>query len=561
MERDNDGRIFTFLRARICAYFILASVALLLIVRSGIVPIWGSSEAREAHVAQLVADSLSSGTSDWILPLRNGLVPSKPPLLHWLASFLILTFGISGLWAARIISAGAALGTVLLVSGFCAKRAIWERSHSTWWLATGILLSSYGFFSMASDARVDMLLCFLVTGAGLSFLSGLERVDAALPASVPDETRRLQYRVALWCGLAVLAKGPLGVAFPGLIAVTVVAWKHRTLWTVLVPRVGPLVLFLLLAIPWYLFAAQRGGEQFVERQIFFENVSRLAGGEGINSKPWHYYLPVLISTAFPWSFVAISGVIAGLVGKRELPISAIVWIGGVVLLSCADGKRAAYLLLLLPWIAMHVSQEIGRFVAYPGNARMLDRWSRRALNVIVTVCLVAISISVVIHDQHHGAITQRAIQAGACLLVWIGIVSLLEFLQVTASPAVRFGGRLVSIAGIAICIASVGLAIKGELKGYEQIGAQLVTITHEKPLFAVRTRADERLDALFYQMQRPVTVIAPEVDLHALPHEGYLLAAQDWLLSHGFSAEEFLVVAPAREPDMALVRLARAAAL
>jgi len=44
-------------------------------------PIWHHGEAREALVVQGIVRN-----HEWILPLRNGAIPSKPPFFHWLAA-------------------------------------------------------------------------------------------------------------------------------------------------------------------------------------------------------------------------------------------------------------------------------------------------------------------------------------------------------------------------------------------------------------------------------------------------------------------------------------------
>ena len=44
-------------------------------------PIWNRGEAREGLVVQGIVHN-----QQWILPFRNGELPSKPPLFHWIAA-------------------------------------------------------------------------------------------------------------------------------------------------------------------------------------------------------------------------------------------------------------------------------------------------------------------------------------------------------------------------------------------------------------------------------------------------------------------------------------------
>jgi 4-amino-4-deoxy-L-arabinose transferase-like glycosyltransferase len=51
-------------------------------------PIWNRGEAREGLVVQGIVHN-----QQWILPFRNGELPSKPPLFHWLAATDALILG------------------------------------------------------------------------------------------------------------------------------------------------------------------------------------------------------------------------------------------------------------------------------------------------------------------------------------------------------------------------------------------------------------------------------------------------------------------------------------
>ncbi len=67
-------------------------------------PIWHHGEAREGLVVQGIVHN-----HEWILPLRNGEMPSKPPFFHWLAALPAFVFGPSD-WIVRLPSAiGAAI--------------------------------------------------------------------------------------------------------------------------------------------------------------------------------------------------------------------------------------------------------------------------------------------------------------------------------------------------------------------------------------------------------------------------------------------------------------------
>ena len=565
VKSGSDGRSYLLPQV-----LFLLGFFLLLVSRAYFVPLWGSSEAREAHVAELIAQ-----TGEWILPSRNGLVPSKPPLLHWLSAILISVFSISGLFAARLVSALAAIGTTLLLANFfsCGGKNSSEKNQR-WWLCAGIILTTYGFYALSFDARVDMLLCFLVTGATLAFYSGLQEVDCALPAAQRNQIKVMQCKVAVWCGLAVLAKGPLGVAFPALAAIAMVGSifcnGKRSLLKTLCPHAAPIVIFALLALPWYFFASFYGGSAFIERQIIFENFARLVGGDGITSRPWHFYVPVLITTAFPWSLIAIFSLrslaknnkSAGFYLER---ISAVIWVAGVLFLSFSDGKRASYLLMLLPWLTLHVASVVTTHLSQEHRAIFWQRFLDRFLYFLSVFVLVAAGAFAVFTRYLVRAPLFNDLSTGiaitiTCAVAWLVFLSIFRRLVTATQSNINIGFSLASLAGIAVCLASLGLVIKGELKDYEGAARSINKIVLKNDaLFAVRERTDERLDPIFYTIRRPVSILSPRVQREQLPDSGYVIAPKKWLLERGFPVSEFfsefLMQAPMKDSEFALVNL------
>jgi len=110
-------------------------------------PIWLHGEAREGLVVQGIVHN-----HEWILPSRNGEMPSKPPFFHWLAALPAFVFGPSD-WIVRLPSAiGAAI--MAAVTFFMGSQMGGRR---TGWLAAGALLGMHEFWISGSQARVAAL--------------------------------------------------------------------------------------------------------------------------------------------------------------------------------------------------------------------------------------------------------------------------------------------------------------------------------------------------------------------------------------------------------------------
>ena len=131
---------------------------------------------------------------------RLGDYLDKPPLLFWSSAFSFLLFGLSN-WAYKFPSLLAALAGVYAVYRFC----LIYYSRNTAREAAFMLASATGFVVLCNDVRTDTILL------GTTSLSVWQLAEY------------LQYKRwknllgAFFCiGLAMLAKGPIGLVVPAL---------------------------------------------------------------------------------------------------------------------------------------------------------------------------------------------------------------------------------------------------------------------------------------------------------------------------------------------------------
>jgi hypothetical protein len=227
---------------------------------------------------------------------------------------------------------------------YIAAARLWGKSAGI--AAAVVLATSSEWWRAATSARVDMTLTFFMLCAFLYFYF-LYKAGGGLGRSL---------LLALFAGLATLAKGPVGAALPG-IAALLFLWRRRDF--AFVKR-----LYLPAAIPfglavagsWYLLALAQGGEKFFLRQIVHEIVMTPLGGAGHNHNVF-YYVPALFFGMAPWSlFFPALGIFLWQRRRRlqedEL-LYPLLWFATVfVVLSLALGKRAVYILPLYPAVAL-----------------------------------------------------------------------------------------------------------------------------------------------------------------------------------------------------------------
>jgi 4-amino-4-deoxy-L-arabinose transferase-like glycosyltransferase len=324
---------------------ILAGAALVLAVCSIVffsglrnIPFYEKGEPREGLVAWEIWKN-----GNWILPLRAGTqIPSKPPLFHWLAALVSLSAGSFNEFTVRFPSALLATLGVLLT--YAAAVRLWGLGAGI--AAAVVLATSPEWWRAATTARVDMTLTFFMLSTFLYFYF-LYKSGGGLGKSL---------LLALFAGLATLAKGPVGAALPG-VAALLFLWAKRDFAFIKRLHLPVAVPFgLVVAGFWYLLALEQGGEKFFLRQIVHEIVGTPLGGAGHNHNIF-YYVPALVAGMAPWSLFFPALAIFLFHERRRLAeaelLYPLVWFAAVfVVLSIALGKRSVYILPLYPAVAL-----------------------------------------------------------------------------------------------------------------------------------------------------------------------------------------------------------------
>jgi len=330
----------------------------------GSAPFYDKGEPREALAVQ---DIVQRG--EWLVPLKRATeVPSKPPLFHWSAALVSRIAGELNEATIRFPSALYATLGVLLVYAFGGKLF----GTDTAFLAGAILATTQVYANQALNARVDMTLCFFVT---LSLVLFYLLYHGFLMHPV------WSYVFYIVVGVGTLAKGPLGIVLPTLVAGLFLAIKKK--WDLLTkfclhPGVA---LTVLLGAGWYIVAVTRGGDGFFDRQILQENIERFFGGSGHNH-PFYYYLPYLFSQGLPWGLLLpflLWDMVRNKLAAEEGALFLKLWFAAMfVFFSISLGKRPVYLLPLYPALSLLMAV----WIYNQGTVSTSRKWLYRVLAVI-----------------------------------------------------------------------------------------------------------------------------------------------------------------------------------
>lgn len=346
-------------------------------------PFFTKGEPREALVVRQMVEA-----GDWILPKRasaNGwTIASKPPFFHWLGAGVSTLAGGATEWTVRLPSIALATAAVVGV-GVVAHGAFGPAAAA---VAVLVLASSFEWVRAASTARVDGTLTALMTIGSLLFYRGILAGGLGVGAAT------LAY-AALAC--AALTKGPVGFALPGLVLLATLAWQRSLR---LLPRFRPLLgagVILAIVGGWYAAAAVLGGDSFVQKHLFKENLFRFVGVSAMksgHSHPFYYYFPTLAAGLLPWTPFVIAALLAvarSRAARHDPRLTfPLIWFAVVfVFYSAADAKRSVYLLALYPAAALLTGWWWSEWARGTVPSRWLTgRVARGAVGVLCGVAVV-----------------------------------------------------------------------------------------------------------------------------------------------------------------------------
>ena len=333
-----------------------------------------------------------SRPSPWLVPNFNDTPRlRKTPLPYWAVAGLASLAGGVDDWTARLPSALAALGTVLIVMALLRRRS----DRPTARLAGAALATSGLFLVMARTAQADMMLAFFCTAAVAALWMAVEThgrrrfawlvlagaaAALAMLAKGPVPAIVLPAPLAVAAGLMIVrlvrsgpppgARSPSGVPLPGEAAQPGAAVPHgrraEWAWTLGGAAAGA-VLFAAIALPWAAYLYLRVPEALAIMKA--ESVDRSTGDFG-HQEPFYFYLIRLPLLAGPWTVFFIHGIVLAAKRARQEAASR-PWLGflgawlfgPLVAFSAAAGKQDHYILPVFPACAVLVAMSLRHFLA------------------------------------------------------------------------------------------------------------------------------------------------------------------------------------------------------
>ncbi|MEN6450284.1 MAG: glycosyltransferase family 39 protein [Thermoguttaceae bacterium] len=411
-ELTQNGR-----RTAIDQLLIVAAACAILLPNLGRTGLWDMDEALYSTVAREMLQA-----NNWIVPWFNGqLFPEKPPLMFWTMMGGFELFGVNE-FGARFFSVLMGIGTAL--AAFHLGRLLFSPRIGLW---TGLITCSTIVFTIsARAATVDCALTFVTTLAMLLFVLALRGQELPNGSAATSTPLRWPYAVAMYAcvGLAVLAKGPVGMLLPlaamGLYLLAVNGWRSlfRSAWQM--RPITALVVIAAVALPWYIAVGVKTHGEWLEKFIWVFNLRPFqqpiqSHGDALAIAAkilyYFYHIPGVLFGFFPWavflgpalvntvrelrrrpSDVPTDDVPATSCGnKRNGIVLAVCWFGvWFVFWSICKTKLPHYLLPAYPALAMLVACWIDRW--FEDKSGAVPAWEPR--NAWISTILVGMTIAI-----------------------------------------------------------------------------------------------------------------------------------------------------------------------
>ncbi|OGC23687.1 hypothetical protein A2291_04210 [candidate division WOR-1 bacterium RIFOXYB2_FULL_42_35] len=282
-------------------------------------------------------------TGNWLtLHYNDQIIFDKPPLYYWVATFLSYLFGLNEL-TIRLFAAVCGVSTVVVTYLF--GKTFYNRR--TGFFAGLIVMTALQFIVQSRIAELDIVLTLFMTSALLFFYLARN-----------SEHKQLYLLTYVAMALATLTKGIIGAAVPAFtIFLFLIIKREFYRFKEMKLMLGTLI-FLLIALPWYLLNYLVHGQVFAEFVLGFLFLSRFEGAVSGHAGPWYYYF-IMIPLGFaPWSqFLPLSLFRTWKSSRNPAELLMLCHILPLfIVFSIAKTKLPGYVLPLYPFLAITIAK-------------------------------------------------------------------------------------------------------------------------------------------------------------------------------------------------------------
>ena len=437
----------------------VADIVLLLVL--SLLVLWiGLGSARlwdqdEGYYASVAGEMHARG--DWLVPTFNDeLFAHKPPLMYWGMLLGFECFGVNE-FAARCVSAIFGMGMVLLT--YWLGRMLFNRTIGI--VASIVLLTSLMFTVVARSATADAHLGFFVL---LAIALWVEEARRRQSEVTPVQRAGRWFAIYFAIALAILAKGPIGFAFPiAILGMMTLTWKPTMTqtWNIRLlgtwfgeilrrfpqafvsmrPVLGAAVI-LAVAGPWFYWMQWKTNGEFFSEFFGVHHFGRFSQAMDNHSGPIYYYVVSCLIGFFPWTSFAIPIALYSLRSQqwREHRLGMVLittWIAFYFgIFSIASTKLPNYVIPAYPAVAIGIANYFASWMSIRDKAsqqRFETLWARAGWGFMFLSGLLLVGGAIAIDDPRVQAWVGERFSIDRMIFPAIGTISSMGWVLLVGS--------------------------------------------------------------------------------------------------------------------------------
>ncbi len=369
--RSIKSRDFTLF---FCVVALLILCSINLFFKLGHISYIGPDEPRYAQIAREMYER-----GDWITPqLWHLNWFEKPALTYWLTALGFKFLGRSE-FAARFPTAiFSSFGIFLLL--YFGRRI---SSYRFGYLAAVSLVSSGIWIGFSRAATFDLPLAVAMEIALVFFYLWFQ-----------DRKNRDWYICCFGVGLAVLAKGLIGILLPAIIIGAFLLLTAELFSILKNPKLFGLgcLIFLVTISTWYAPMLLIHGRAFIDEFFIQHHFQRFLTNKYKHPQPFYFFPMVALLGCLPWTPYLLRSLFSSFKDWRELlqyrsqPLVLFLWlwIGTVIgFFSISSSKLTGYILPVFPAIAILIGHQFNEWWESP--PRSAWRWIITALCALMMI--------------------------------------------------------------------------------------------------------------------------------------------------------------------------------
>lgn len=364
----------------------------------------------------------------------------KPIFFFWLLAAGIKWFGMSA-FVARFWP--AFFGMLGVVTTYWVSWMLFEKKRISF-LSGLILSTSFIYIALSRAILTDMVFSILVLISLAFFYYGYRY------------QHRKNFGIVMsfvFSGIAVLAKGLLGVCFPSAIILGFLLVNKDIKFLKCRALLLGIFLFAIVAVPWHVHMFKLYGQVFIDEYFYNVHIRRLLVAEHAKCDNWYFYPGLMLAGVMPWSVFlipAVAGAVSQIKDKannhRAQLLFLFIWIFGIfIFIQFAHSKLASYIFPVYPALAIIIGYYLGNCME--NNKNRIPKTIKIAGYFLAAAMAIA-SVSSVIYAKMNLDIVVNMFPAYAFALVLFAMVLAIVF----SIKFNKFMKMICSISGITVAL-------------------------------------------------------------------------------------------------------------